>query len=128
MVNVSAVPVRAYVAVHSPAFTRSATSTTRRAVTTPAPSAYRRRFLLIRLACAQQNFSGGKRIDIKIVIADGVVDVARSFGIFSSNAASTFSLNPVTLQLRQKLLHFVRRFVAEVCHLVNGEMLLQALQ
>ncbi len=92
------------------------------------PSAYRRRFLLIRLALHQQNFSGGKRIDIKIVIADEIVDVARSFGIFSSNAASTFRLNPVNLQLRQKLLHFVRRLWAEVCHLVNGEMLLQALQ
>jgi hypothetical protein len=42
----------------------------------------------------QQHLAGVQRLDVEVVIANGNVEVARSFGIFSSSAASTFSLEP----------------------------------
>jgi hypothetical protein len=42
----------------------------------------------------QQDFAGVQGIHVEVVIPHGNVEVARSFGIFSSRATSTFSLEP----------------------------------
>ncbi len=81
--------------VHSPAFTRSATSTTRRAVlSTSAISVSATVSVRACGVCISRMLRALSASTSKLSYPTETVEVARSFGIFSSSAASTFSLEP----------------------------------